>query len=180
MEEKIKCIINKALEFGFSEAAKVDCSTINLKTEVRDMCAQNTCGQYNKNWSCPPACGSLEQCSNKLGNYSQGIIVQTVGEIEDSFDFESMVEIEKKHTKVYNEFSKYLQDTYGDVLSVGNGTCTLCNECTYPDQACRFPDRRICSMEAYGMLVSEVCKDNNIKYYYGPNKISYSGCYFFN
>ena len=32
-------------------------------------------------------------------------------------------------------------------------------------------------MEAYGMLVLEVCKDNHLGYYYGPNTIAYTGCF---
>ena len=43
-----------AEESGFSAWAELDVSTIELKPEVRDMCAANTCGQYGKRWSCPP------------------------------------------------------------------------------------------------------------------------------
>jgi hypothetical protein len=31
-------------------------------------------------------------------------------------------------------------------------------------------------MEALGMIVSDVCKDNNLPYYYGPNTLTYVGC----
>ena len=44
-----------ARDAGFTNWAKLDVSTIDLKQEVRDMCAVNTCGMYNKRWSCPPA-----------------------------------------------------------------------------------------------------------------------------
>ena len=30
--------------------------------------------------------------------------------------------------------------------------------------------------EAYGMVVSEVCKKNDIPYYYGPGTLTYVGC----
>lgn len=180
MEKKIESILKMAKEAGFTTTAEIECSGIVLRPEVRDMCAQNTCGKYDNNWSCPPACGALEACKSELKKYNKGIIVQTAGDLEDQFDFESMVEIEKKHAKNYNEFSKKLKDLYQDVLCLGAGTCTICEKCTYPDKPCRFPDRRISSMEAYGMLVSEVCKENNVKYYYGENTICYSGCYFFN
>ena len=32
-------------------------------------------------------------------------------------------------------------------------------------------------MEAYGMLVLEVCKANDLQYYYGPTTITYSSCF---
>ena len=34
-------------------------------------------------------------------------------------------------------------------------------------------------MEAYGLFVTQVCRDNNMKYYYGPKIITYTGCVLF-
>jgi hypothetical protein len=31
-------------------------------------------------------------------------------------------------------------------------------------------------MEAMGMVVSDVCRANNLPYYYGPNTLTYVGC----
>lgn len=41
---------NLALESGFTHAAPLDTATIELKQDVRDMCAQG-CQQYAKHWS---------------------------------------------------------------------------------------------------------------------------------
>lgn len=170
-------IVKKALDTGFSTVSKLDCSTIKLMPEVREMCAVNKCNQYDKNWACPPACGTLEECEERIKNYEVGIIVQTVGTLEDSMDFESMVEIEKKHKEIFLRFSDEIKKEYEDVLSLGVGSCIKCKKCTYPDEACRFPEHILSSMEAYGMLVSQVCIDNNVKYYYGPNTLAYTGCF---
>ena len=35
----------------------------------------------------------------------------------------------------------------------------------------------ISSMEAFGMLVLEVCKANGLSYYYGSDKMAYTGCF---
>ena len=32
------------------------------------------------------------------------------------------------------------------------------------------------SMEAYGLFVTRVCKDNGIPYHYGPKTITYTAC----
>ena len=32
-------------------------------------------------------------------------------------------------------------------------------------------------MEGYGLLISDVCKDNNIDYYYGKGTITYTGMF---
>ena len=174
---EINKIIEQAKHYGFDEAAYLNVSSINLYDEVRNMCEENKCRQYNTNWSCPPGCGDLEEGRQKLANYSMGVIVQTVGEIEDSLDYESMMDIEKKHKKHFYYFYKIIKETYKDALAFGSGCCTVCSKCTYPKDKCRFPKQCVSSMEAYGMLVSEICKLNNIKYYYGLNKIAYTSCF---
>ena len=31
-------------------------------------------------------------------------------------------------------------------------------------------------MEAYGLVVSQVCQDSGLPYYYGPRTITYTAC----
>lgn len=166
-----------AAEAGFTAWAPLDLATIELKPEVRDMCATNSCGMYGKRWSCPPGCGTLEECAAQLENYTHGILVQTVGDVEDGFDFEAMMEIEADHKDHVFEMRDALLSSGNPVLTIGAGCCTQCAKCTYPDDPCRFPDKKISSMEAYGMLVLEVCKANHLQYYYGSDKMAYTSCF---
>ena len=79
-------------EMGFTHTAPLKVSTIELKDAVRDMCAANSCGQYGKNWACPPGCGTLDECRERVAGYEEGILVQTVGELEDPMDGFGMME----------------------------------------------------------------------------------------
>ena len=58
--------IAAALEVGFTHAVRLDVKTLTLLPEVRKMCAANSCGKYDRNWSCPPGCGTLEDCRRKV------------------------------------------------------------------------------------------------------------------
>ena len=166
-----------AAEAGFTHSAPLDVATLELKDEVRAMCSANTCRAYGKNWSCPPACGELDELRQKFARYSRGILVQTVGEVEDSLDFEGMMEAEAAHKEHFNALHERLLETWPDLLALGAGTCTRCRECTYPDAPCRFPEKAVASMEAYGLLVLEVCKANGLQYYYGSDKMAYNSCF---
>lgn len=160
---------------GFSAWASLDISTLSLKPDVRDMCG--ACRMYGSRWSCPPGCGSLQQCAENIQKYSRGILVQTVGDLEDGFDFEAMQKIEADHKARFARMYLALTEKGIPHLALGAGCCTVCGECTYPDNPCRFPDRMVSSMEAYGILVHEVCRANDLKYYYGSGKMAYTGCY---
>ena len=162
---------------GFTHSASLDVATLELKDEVRAMCSANTCRAYGKNWSCPPACGELDELRQKFARYSRGILVQTVGEVEDSLDFEGMMEAEAAHKEHFAALHEKLLETWPGLLALGAGTCTRCKACTYPDAPCRFPDRRVSSMEACGLVVMDTCKANGLGYYYGPRSIAYTSCF---
>ncbi|MDY5100004.1 MAG: DUF2284 domain-containing protein [Oscillospiraceae bacterium] len=166
-----------ALEAGFTRSAPLKASTIELKQEVRDMCAVNTCGQYDKNWACPPGCGTLDECRERIAEYEEGILVQTTGDVEDSMDFEGIMAASEAHDEHFRALFDALRKEYPHMLGISAGSCKRCKDCTYPDKPCRFPELRTSSMEAYGMLVLEVCKANDLQYYYGPTTITYSSCF---
>lgn len=166
-----------ALEAGFTHAGPLARKTIRLRPEVRSMCSADACHTYGKKWTCPPGCGTLEQCQERLDRYEQGILVQTVGKLEDSFDYEGMMDIESQHKAHFSALEKVLREKYPDMLAVAAGACTKCKTCTYPDAPCRFPKEAFASMEAYGMLVVQVCKANGMAYYYGPDTIAYTSCF---
>ena len=168
-----------AKEIGFQQAGPLDPATIELKEEVREMCASGKCAMYDKRWSCPPGCGTLDECRELLKGYTRGILVQSVGELEDNFDIETMMETEAAHKERFYAMRKALVEKGIDALAAGAGCCTVCKDCTYPDTPCRFPEQRMSSMEALGMLVLEVCKANDMRYFYGENTIAYTSCFLF-
>lgn len=172
-------ILKEAEKAGFEHSGILDVKTIELIPEVREMCKANTCGMYSKNWSCPPGCGTLEDCKNTVSQYTIGIIIQTVDKLDNCFDYDGMMEIEDKHKKRSLRLRESLDKSYDDILLLGVGACTICEECTYPDKACRFPDKMISSLESFGIFVTQLCKDNGLGYYYGQNTISYTSCLLF-
>src|SRR5699024_2566358 len=126
----------------------LDVSLIEVREEVREACSGNKCQAFETNWSCPPGCGTLEECKERMEEYKKGIILQTSGELEDQFDVEGMMELNKQHDENIAKFATKLGDIHPDAMVLGAGCCTICKTCTYPDQPCRFPEKMISSMEA--------------------------------
>ena len=109
-------------------------------------------------------------------HYKKGILVQTVTELEDEFDWDGMMKAQNRHQEHFHLFLEKLCAFNPEFLPLGTGCCMICKTCSYPDAPCRFPQKKISSMEACGMVVSEVCRQNRLKYYYGPNTIAYVAC----
>ena len=107
--------------------------------------------------------------------------METTGQLEDDFDFETMDETSKIHSAHFVEFLKQLRKEHPelDILPLGAGECLNCKSCTYPDAPCRFPDLMSSPMEGYGMVISDVCKANDVLYNHGRGTLTYVGCYLF-
>jgi len=170
-----EALIKEALEYGFSQAGELNMKALVFMPEVEAMCA--ACPQYNKNWRCPPGCGSIEDAAAKAANYSYGIIVQTVGYMEDDFDHKGIQETSEKHNSNFALLVGALKKRYSDILPMGAGTCSICKVCSYPDAPCRFPDKAISSMEAYGLWVSKVCAMSGVAYNNGEATVTFTSCY---
>ena len=176
--------IERALELtkaaGFEIAAPMDPRKLRFLHEVRDMCRADKCRQYNKKWVCPPACGEIDEMAGRYHRFREGVIFQTVCNIEDEFDSESMYEAIGKHNYAMGKLLDMLNGLDEEVVPFGNDGCGNCKECAYPDEPCRFPKRAFPSLEACGLLVSDVCKDSGVAYYYGRNTVAFTGSFLFN
>ncbi|GHV26523.1 hypothetical protein FACS18948_2380 [Clostridia bacterium] len=103
--------------------------------------------------------------------------MQTIGKMEDDFDYETIQKSGSDHKTNFAALIKKLKGRYDDLLPMGAGTCSVCEKCTYPDAPCRFPEESISSMEAYGLWVSKMCEMSGVLYYNGKQTITYTSCY---
>ena len=177
MDYDTDALVREALAEGFTNAGPLNTKALVFMPEVREMCNADRCNMYGRNWRCPPGCGSIEEAAHEASRYSFGILVQTTGHMEDDFDYEAIEETGSRHKSNFESHIAKLRKRYVKILPMGAGTCKICEECTYPDAPCRFPDRSISSMEAYGLWVSKVCELSGIPYHYGKLTLTYTSCY---
>ncbi len=172
--------IKLAREIGFEDVCSVDISSLKPMKEVRDMCSADKCKAYGKRWACPPGCGSVEHCEKRIRAYSEGILVQTVGELRDEYDAEGIAEAKGLHDRRFDTLARQARIVTKDCLPLSAGTCTRCEVCTYPRRPCRYPGKMLSSMEAYGLLVNRVCTLSGMPYYRGENRITFTSCLLYN
>lgn len=172
----IGALLELAASCGFDHVYELNVPALRFEAAVRDMCAAGRCQQYGTNWCCPPACGTLEEAAARASAYHRGVLLQSTGQLEDDFDVETMMETEKLQKARFAQLVSAIRQTYPDCLPMSSGACTVCAQCTYPSAPCRNPRLAIPSMEAYGLMVSQVCVDSGAKYYYGPRTITYTAC----
>lgn len=170
--------IETAKACGITHAVPLNMAALTPMPAVREACAADKCRAYGKNWTCPPYCGTLEECAKRLQKYSRGILLQTVGTTQKTIDTRAYARIEKEHNGAFFRFAEAIRKEYPEALCLGSGGCRLCGQCAWPD-SCRFPEKACPSMEAHGLFVTQVCRDSGLAYYYGEKTVSYCACVLF-
>ena len=102
-----------AKQFGALRCAEIDARQIDYDRSFRDMCEMNSCGVYGKNYMCPPSVGPIDELMAEAKRYPKGVLYQTVFPLEDSFDFEGMIEAKKKHARLSSRLQVALTEEIG-------------------------------------------------------------------
>ncbi len=178
MENKL---ISLARSVEFSNAEIIDGTQIVCDKIFREQCKSNACGVYGKCWMCPPDIGEIEALIDEVRSYSKGLLYQTIAELEDSFDFEGMIEARKNHGEKSRKLDRLLKEEgFGNFLHLSVGGCGVCSPCAkVKGEPCRFPEKALSSLEGYGINVSATVKSTSMKYINGANTVTYFGIVLF-
>ena len=182
MENKIfEELTAEALSLGVFKLNVIETKDIVLDRSFRDICASNACGMYGTCYMCPPDVGDIDELMRDVSNYDYALVYQTVTELEDSFDFEGMIEAKKESYPLAQRLRKIFADmNISKVIHLGVGGCGVCKTCAKKtNEPCRFPEKAMPSLEAYGVNVSELAKAAGMKYINGQNTVTYFGAVLF-
>ena len=183
MENKLfEGLCAEAIRLGAHKASVIAAADVALDRRFRDMCAANSCGMYGRCYMCPPDVGEIDALIEELGRYSHVLVYQTVTEIEDSYDYEGMVEAKKATIPLAFAMRKAAKElSLTDALHLGSGGCGVCEICAKrTGEPCRAPELALPSLEAYGVNVNELAKSAGMKYVNGQNTVTYFGAVLFN
>ena len=178
MKEKLETVLAAAeasIGVQAHEFAELSVSALVFSPQLLKSCETNACGCYNNSWTCPPAAGTLEEQRKKILSWNNVFVFTTKHNLEDSFDYEGMTQGMEQHCRLTFEFRGRLGNSFP---FYGAGSCPFCKDkngnsrCAFPDP-CPFPEKKIGSIEAAGINVTELSKAAGIAYNNGPNTVTY-------
>jgi len=169
------------IELGAYKAARIAVKDITFDRSFRTLCESNACGNYGKSYMCPPDAGDIDLLIAKAKSYDYAIVYQTVGILEDSYDFEGMIEAAQRLNDLAQAVSAAFSALpFSITMNLGSGGCRVCEVCAKrEDASCRFPDKAMSSLETYGVNVSELAVLSGMKYINGQNTVTYFGAFFY-
>jgi predicted metal-binding protein len=112
----------------------------------------------------------MEEQRKKIQGFEKAFVFSTKQDLESPFDFDGMffkalVAHQHLTSEMYQRFSP-AHPVYGA------GSCCLCKECARPEP-CRFPEKRVSSLEAAGIDVTALSRTTGIGYNNGDFTVTY-------
>ncbi len=161
---------------GAHRAESIKVENIPFDRNFRSMCERNACGNYGKSWMCPPDVGDIDMLISRAKGYDTAVVYQTVGLLEDSYDFEGMMEAGQRMNELTQKIRNTFCDELPDALFLGAGGCRVCPVCAKrTNEPCRFPQKALASLETYGVHVSRLAELCGMNYINGQNTVTYFG-----
>ena len=171
-------LVTMALNAGAYKVVILSQSQIILSDSFREICRTGGCGGYGRCWVCPPHIGEIQELMAKVRAFPKALWYQSVGEIEDSFDFEGMMAAGHAHALLSQRIHGALPP--GEYLHLSCGGCHLCKTCAAREnQPCRFPEKALHPLEGYGVDVYQTTKNTPLQYINGQNTVTYFGMVLF-
>lgn len=178
MEGFFEGLANKAIECGAYKASVITTDQIDFDAELRKACEANYCGNYGRNYACPPHVGEPEKLIAQAKTYRYALVFQSVTQIEDSYDIEGMMEAAENHSKTADKIEKVVSGYYPQYLQLTAGKCDRCKVCAQvTGEPCRMPEKAISSVEAYCMNCSQLAQASDMLYVNGKNTVTYFGMF---
>ena len=171
--EKEKC--EKALAFAHAQgfcAAIIDTKDIVFDSSFRRYCAENLCGQYGVNHSCPPNCGSFASMQCIVTGYRKALVVQSQWDLHDCNDFDTINQAQQAHTVAMLRIVDCMHRIQSRSRMCGVGSCNLCEVCTRTTgEPCRHPDRMFSCLSAYCINVKKLAETVGMCYVWGSTQL---------
>lgn len=173
-----KELIELSIKHGAKKAYILDADQIPFDKNLRSYCEMNACGEYGKNYTCPPAVGDVDDLIEEAKSYRKALVYQTITALEDSFDIEGMQEAERIHEEVSDKIHADITPNLYKYLELRAGGCKVCPQCAIRVQEpCRFPEKKRSSLEAYCIDVSGLSEKCDMNYINGKNTVTHFGAF---
>ena len=166
-----------AREAGFTNTARIPADHLVFEPSLRKYCEDNLCGNYGKNLSCPPACGTPEEMKKRTEVYETAWILRAISEL-DWHDAEALKAVRDRHNAGSRKLLEEFQKRGMAGLAMLAGPCRACEVCCGAEgKPCRFPDQQVSCISAYCMSAEKMAEEAGLPYWCGEGRVGFFSLY---
>ena len=175
-------LLTAAFEAGFA-ASLIPVDQMVFVPEYRQYCEENLCGNYNKNYACPPYCGTPQEMEARTKDYSYAMVLQSRAAVVNAMDPVETAPLKKMHNQKTRELLRKCRKEIlkGDYLAILAGPCNLCSSCRVLEQLpCPMEKERYSCLSAYCIDVARLADTAGLELSWSADQASFFSIVLFN
>jgi predicted metal-binding protein len=181
MDDVLMVARQKAEQLGFDTALEFDPRLLVPEDRIFQYCLQNVCGNYGRNYACPPYTGSIQDLTTWLSRYNRGMLLQLTTYTPV---YRRSREVEKAklalHERVLQVEEYFKESGIEEIWGMSGGSCALCQVCrARVSEPCLYPDKLRTTMEALGIDVLGLLRRLGLDPNFHRDKVTWTGCVLF-
>ena len=110
----------------------IDPKKLEFSLRIRWIC-ENECPMYGKTWACPPGVGTVAQCEEKCGGYTDCLMISTITEVADITNIYETLATRPDHEAVTDQVSELMKAEGVTPYILSTEACAICERCAYLD-----------------------------------------------
>ncbi len=174
MDKLLDCIKTKNVELK----GIIKPSDLVIDEKVIKYCKENKCGQYGRNFMCPPNNIGLNIFKKSLEDYSYCIILLYEQEISKSKDKEEFYRAADALNHILLDIEKeFKSQGYNKTMALFAGNCRNCKPCKINEgyKKCPYPEKSRPSSESLGVDVIKPLENMGISIEFRQDKVTWVG-----
>jgi len=156
----------------------IDSRELTFSDRIRHIC-ETECPMYGKSWACPPGTGSIPECQARCMSYPHALLIATITEVQDIANIEETLATRGDHEEITRMAADLVEEQTGKVFILSGEACSICEQCAYPNEPCRFPDRMNPCIESHGIILTDIADKLGIEFQYGGNIVTWFSLIFY-
>ena len=162
-----------AAEEGFAAAVVTDTKDIPFDPSFRPLCAENLCGKYGVNYSCPPDCGTPDEMRARIQAHRHALVLQTIWEIADYSDSKAIKAAKKEHNAATLRLLGRLRRADVPASPSGPAAAPCVRRAPSWNTSLPLPGPVLFSMSAYCIFVRRLAEQCGMEYDCGPGLLAF-------
>jgi predicted metal-binding protein len=165
-------------ELGIDVCIEINPEALIPEERIRAYCEENKCGNYGRNYSCPPHAGELDDFREKLKEFKRGYLLQYSEEMDTRKDLKKLLRSKDDFHEMVLKLEEYLRKQgINKVWGLIGGNCGLCRRCKIlKGKPCKHPDKARVSLEAIGIDVVGLLEKLGLDSHFHRGKVTWTGC----
>ncbi|MDY7032261.1 MAG: DUF2284 domain-containing protein [Thermodesulfobacteriota bacterium] len=157
-------------------------TTLIPEERIRAFCIEDKCGNYGKNYMCPPHIGSIAEMQDMLVNYSEGILFQYSKEFNVKKNRKKVEETKLDFHRIILQLENFMKEKgIFELQGLIGGSCALCGFCYAGlNKPCPSPEKARPSLESLGIDLMTLLKGLDLDTEFHSDRITWTGCILFN